>query len=1037
MPLGIENYHKNTETRRINVERERAYYIPYGREDLLHLPREYSDRLSLLSGEWDFRFFNSVTELPDSITELCDFSEKLPVPMSWQYMLGRGYDTPLYTNVNYPYPVDPPNVPENNPAGLYHRTFNLPKSEGEYLLNFEGVDSCFYLFINDVFVGYSQVSHMTSEFNVTPFVKDGENDIKVLVLKWCDGSYLEDQDKYRTSGIFRDVYLLSRPAARIDDVFIKPVLDGDSGRLTVELTSRGEVDATLTLSDKNGKTFLSGECRVEGDGVSIDLGTIKRVHKWSDEDPYLYTLTIFAGGEYISFSVGFKKIEVIGKVVYINGKKVKVKGVNRHDSHPTLGSATPFAHMERDVKIMKAFNVNTVRTSHYPNDPRFLSLCDEYGLYVIDEADLECHGLGVIAENPLTSSTAWTDSYVERARLMLERDKNHPSIIMWSVGNESGGGINHAIMADFFRTRDGSRLVHAEDESRIAQWLDFKRNDLLNGNKRDGAMEGSQYILSCLKAADTPESIEALFKRYRATYDVESRMYPDDGMLEYHLSDKTDKPFFMCEYSHAMGNGPGDIGHYWDIAYNDDSFFGGCIWEFTDHSVAVGDIYTDPKFTYGGYFGVTPHDGNFCVDGLVYPDRTPHVGLYEMKEVYKPFSISFDSEAGELSIKSRRYFKPLDDVEFFYTVERNGSVIKSGKYRPRINPEETVKTHVSIPRVDGIVTLNVIARTVIATKWAEAGHEIGREQFIINSEIEPMCDYGSYTLSDLNGSICITADNTTVTVDKASGFITGITEAGVDIITSPIRPTLWRAPTDNDRNVRREWEAAGLDDPSFVLSEFNYAKTDVGAKVNTVHKVITKGEELLTLHTTYTVAAGVGIVVSTYAELCNRVEFIPRFGFRTTVKNENEHMGYFGYGPRESYEDKRLSSYLSIHETTVTKNHEPYIKPQENGAHYGCKWARLTNDMGTGIAVFSIYDGDFSLSASHYSPEKLTKTAYNWELVPDDDITLIIDYRNSAVGSNSCGPRLRKHLQIDERSFSFSFRIKPISFGGFDPFIEY
>ena len=1037
MPLGIENYHKKLDTRRMGVEKERAYYVPYGKKESLSLPREYSDRFTLLSGEWGFRFFKSVTELPDSIKDIPAFEESIPVPMSWQYMLGRGYDTPLYTNVNYPYPVDPPNVPEENPAGLYHKTFTIAKGEGEYLLNFEGVDSCFYLFINDVFVGYSQVSHMTSEFNVTPFIKDGENDIKVLVLKWCDGSYLEDQDKYRASGIFRDVYLLSRPVSRIDDIFIKPTLSGDNGSLTVEITSRGEVDATLTLSDKNGKVILSGECHVEGDGVGIDLGTIKRVHKWSDEDPYLYTLTVFAGGEYIAFPIGFKRIEVREKVVYINGKKVKVKGVNRHDSNPFLGSATPFAHMERDIKIMKAFNVNTVRTSHYPNDPRFLELCDRYGLYVIDEADLECHGLGVIAENPLTSSVEWTDSYVERARLMLERDKNHPSIIMWSVGNESGGGINHAIMADFFRTRDGSRLVHAEDESRIAQWLDFKRNDLLNGNKRDGAMEGSQYILGCLKAADTPESIEALFKRYRATYDVESRMYPDDGMLEYYLSDKTDKPFFMCEYSHAMGNGPGDIGHYWDIAYNNDSFFGGCIWEFTDHSVAVGDIYTDPKFTYGGYFGVTPHDGNFCVDGLVYPDRTPHVGLYEMKEIYKPFKLSFDKKSSTLSVRSRRYFKSLDDVDFSYTIEENGRIIRSGRFYLRVPAEKEATTIIPMPRSSGFVTLNIVARQRFATAWADAGHEIGREQFIIQGEIEPKFDYGAYKITESDEAITVFAGNTAVTVDKASGFIAEITEMGKRVITSPITPTLWRAPTDNDRNVRREWEAAGIDKMITELSSISVSESEVGAKIDVVHKLTSAEKPLGELHTTYSIADGAGVVVTAYLELCDRVEFIPRFGFRTTVAKENEQMRYFGYGPHESYEDKRASSYIAIHETTVTKNHEPYVKPQENGAHYGCKWAELKNHGGVGIAVFSIYDGDFSLSASHYSPEKLTATAYNWELVPDDDITLIIDYRNSAVGSNSCGPRLRKHLQIDEREISFSFRIKPIGFDGFDPFIEY
>ena len=1027
MPFGITDYHKILDTGRVGVEKERAYYIPYGNERLLFLSREYSDRLTLLSGEWDFRYFKSVTELPASLEELEPFTEKIPVPTSWQYKLGRGYDTPLYTNITYPFDADPPRVPEENPAGLYHRTFTLPALDGEYLLNLEGVDSCFYLFVNGKFVGFSRVSHSTSEFNVTPFVHEGENDITVLVLKWCATSYLEDQDKYRSSGIFRDVYILSRPKARLDDIFIKPTLVGNDGRLTVEMTSRGEVDATLSLLDASGRLLLSGECRVEGDGVGIDLGSVKRVRKWSDEDPYLYTLIVFAGGEYMSFSVGFRKIEVRGKVVYINGKKVKVKGVNRHDSHPTLGSATPFAHFERDIKIMKAANVNTVRTSHYPNDPRFYELCDRYGLYVIDEADLECHGMGVIAENPLTSSPEWTAHYVERARLMLERDKNHPSIIIWSVGNESGSGINHAIMADYFRTRDGSRLVHAEDESRIAQWLDYKRK----------GKDINAYISDCTRVADTPEKTEELFGRYRKTYDVESRMYPDDEMLKYHLSDATDKPFFMCEYSHAMGNGPGDLGHYWDIAYKNDCFFGGCVWEFTDHTAAVGDIYTNPKFTYGGYFGVTPNDRNFCVDGLVYPDRTPHVGLYELKEAYKPFKLSFDKESGMLTVKSRRYFKSLDDIDFGYTVEQNGRVIRTGRFYLRVKPEGEAQTLIPVPNTEGFITLNVVARTRFATPWAQAGHEIGREQFILSDTIEPKFDYGAYKIREGENGVTVTAGELSVRVDKASGFITDITDSGRRVITSPIRPTLWRAPTDNDMNVRREWEAAGLDKMNCELLELSAVESEVGAKINVRHRLIAANSTLGELHTTYTVAEGAGIAVTAYLELEDRVEFIPRFGYRTTLSNENERLRYFGYGPHESYEDKRLSSYVAIHETTVTDNHEPYIKPQENGAHFGCKWAELLNEGGIGIAVFSLYDGDFSLSASHYSPEKLTNTAYNWELTPDGDITLIIDYRNSAVGSNSCGPRLRKHLQIDEREISFSFRIKPVSFNGFDPFVEY
>lgn len=1022
MPLGIENYHKKLDTRRLGVEKERAYYVPYGtRRCALTDTREYSERFTLLSGEWDFRFYKSVAEVPDSLAAIPPFEETISVPMNWQYMLGRGYDTPHYTNVNYPFPIDPPNVPEDNPAGLYHRKFDAPKTDGEVLLNFEGVDSCFYLFINDSFVGYSQVSHMTSEFNITPYLCEGENDIKVLVVKWCDGSYLEDQDMYRASGIFRDVYLLSRPKARILDIFAKPTLSGKDGSLTVELTSTSELDATLTLLDRNGKELKALSATVK-DVTTVDLGKIKRVRPWSDEEPYLYTLLIEAGGEFIRQKIGFKFISVSNKTVFINGKKVKAKGVNRHDSHPSLGHTVPFSHMERDVMIMKAHNINTVRTSHYPNDPRFLELCDEYGLYVIDEADLECHGMDVIAENTLTSSPEWTDAYLERARLMLERDKNHPSIIMWSVGNESGAGMNHAKMADYYRGRDGSRLVHAEDESRIAQWIDLKKS---------GAQLGDWETRGVARAT------EGCFDRYRATYDIESRMYPDDETVGYYLSDKTDKPFFMCEYSHAMGNGPGDLRTYWDYIYENDCFFGGCVWEFTDHSAAVGDIHTSPRYTYGGYFGNAPHDANFCVDGLVYPDRTPHVGLLELKQVLKPFKIDYNRLSGILTVTSRRHFKSLSDIDFYYTLERNGEVIRSGKIWLNVAPEKSATARLTVPELDGYVTLNVIARQGFDTPWAEAGYEIGREQFVLFDTLEPRFDYGAYSVSETDGAYTVTTKETTVTVSRESGLITSVRHGKRELISSPIAPTLWRAPTDNDRNVRKEWEEWGLNDLKTALTEISVKDSEVGAVI-TAKLDLTGGDKPLgTLGISYHVASDACVAVTSHLVLNDICEFIPRFGFRTTVGNEYENMSYFGYGPYESYEDKRLSSFVSTHETTVTENHEPYIRPQENGAHFGCKWAMLKNAGGRGVYFSSLYDGDFSFSASHYSPEQLTATDYDWQLSPEDNISVIIDYRNSAVGSNSCGPRLRKDLQIDEREITFSFSIKPVASDEFNPFLEY
>ncbi len=989
----------------------RSYYIPYGdMRSAINGVREYSDKFLSLCGEWDFKFYPSVSEAIGEVASV-EFKDKLTVPMNWQYALGRGYDTPHYTNISYPFPIDPPNIPEENPAGLYKRTFTLPDGwRGDALLSFEGVDSCFYLFINGCFVGYSQVSHMTSEFLVTDYLNEGENEIRVLALKWCDGSYLEDQDMYRASGIFREVYLLSRPEARLTDVYLKPTLDGERGSLTVELTATDTLEVRALLLDNSNNALKDAVFTVK-DGA-IDLGNIDGVKLWSDESPYLYTLILIANGEYIPFRFGFKTVSVSNKTVFINGAKVKAKGVNRHDSHPLLGHATPFEHMKRDILIMKAHNVNTVRTSHYPNDPRFLELCDEYGIYVVDETDLECHGMGVICESPLTASPEWRDAYLERARLMLERDKNHTSIIMWSIGNESGAGANHRAMAEYFRSRDNTRLVHAEDESRCSYYLDlYESGELIDGWGLDHISHGHGRL-----------------EDYRATYDIESRMYPDDETIDYYLSDRTDKPFFMCEYSHAMGNGPGDLGHYWDIIYKNDCFFGGCVWEFTDHSAAVGDIYTDPKYTYGGYFGNTPNDGNFCVDGLVYPDRRPHIGLLELKQVLKPFLLEYEN--GVLKITSRRYFTSLSDLVLHYTVEQNGKRVAQGGCELNVEPGESLTLKLPESELTGLVTLNVSVRQRLATDWADAGYEVGSEQFILADTLTPeLYPTGCSKITESPEVYTALTGGIGYVIDKNSGLITKIHNGGESIITSALRPTLWRAPTDNERSVRREWQDAGYDK---MTTECESVSVTNDGRILSRLLLRAGGNRLGRLDINYRFADG-QVTLDTELSLEGGSEFLPRFGFRTTLAERYENVTYLGYGPHEAYEDKRLSARLATHVTTATDNYEPYIKPQENGAHYGTRWAMLRDASATGIFVAA---KEFSLSASHYSPEQLMQAEYNWQLVPERDITLIIDYRNSAVGSNSCGPRLHEEYRIKEKQIAFSFKIKPIM-GNVDPFREY
>jgi len=1032
MPFGIKDYHKDLETLHLNTLAPHAYFIPHKTEqsakgDL----REYSPYFKTLLGEWDFKFYPSVDLVPDVREGNVEFTEKLPVPMNWQNMLGRGYDVPNYTNVEYPYPVEPPFVPNMNPAGLYSRDFTLSESYlsgKDILLSFEGVDSCFYLFVNGKFVGYSQVSHGTSEFDLTDLVHAGKNNIKVLVLKWCDGSYLEDQDMFRASGIFREVFLLARDKTRIEDYFVRTSLSDNfsTASLRIEAKTKGECRIFAELYSPEGELLSNSEGIIDGEG-EISLPQIKKPVLWSDEEPVLYSLIIRCGDEVIYEPVGFRRIEVSGRVILINGKPVKAKGVNRHDSHPILGHATPMEHVRRDLMIMKAHNVNTIRTSHYPNDPRFYRLCDLYGFYVVDEADLECHGIGIYRHNvPLTTDPKWTHAYLDRAERMLERDKNRPSVIMWSVGNESGAGLNHRLMIEYYKRRDPSRLVHAEDESRRAHDYDTTVERASSGDKKAAELIEQMHKDGC--------SAEG----YRSYLDIESRMYPSvEEIEEYYVNpDKNDKPFYLCEYCHAMGNGPGDLRAYWDLIYKHDCLFGGCVWEFTDHSVATGDSpYHNPKYTYGGDFGDFPNSGCFCVDGLVYPDRRAHVGLIELKQIIAPFFCEYEN--GSLTVTSRRYFKSLSDLTAFYTVEVNGSVTSSGELCVLdILPGKSKSYSLKIDAPEGAVTtLNISVKQNTATPWAQIGHEVGFCQFIIKDELKKSAPCGDATLITLPEAFVACFGECEVRVSRTSGLIESIKDNGQEMLKEPITPTIWRAPTDNDMNIKKKWQELRFDKMDTHCYGVHATKADCGVKITVWNTLGAPSKTpAVRMTTVYTFSEKTGITVSTDATVTPWVTYLPRFGFKMLLPESFEDISYFGYGPYESYEDKRLASRLSLFKTTATENFEHYVRPQENSAHYGTRWATVSSVAGHGLYFSS---ESFSFSASHFTPEQLTETAHDYELVPMKETSVIIDYRNSAVGSNSCGPELAEELRISEKKFSFSFSIKPVFVSNIEPFAEY
>jgi len=1018
MSLNLPRYFEDPSTLHVGCEAPRTYFVPYESEAAAASDNRASSRyFKSLCGEWNFRWY-------PRLSAVCDFTapgfttegmDKLTVPMNWQVALDRGYDVPNYTNVNYPYPVDPPFVPDNNPCGLYIRDFTVPAhaADKRVYMNFEGVDSCFYLWINDAFVGYSQVSHMTSEFEITKFIRAGKNTVKVLVLKWCDGSYLEDQDMWRFSGIFREVYLLYRDPAHIRDVFVRPELADDfrSGGFRIELDKTGDVPVSLKLLDPAGSVIAEGPA--ENDTV---LG-LSAVSLWSDEQPNLYTLYLYAGSEVIRIDCGLRRVEVKNKVVYINGRKVKARGVNRHDSHPILGHATPYEHMLRDLYIMKAHNVNMVRTSHYPNDPRFTALCDKLGIYVCDEADIETHGFTRIGNwDQLTNSEAWTEAYLDRARRMLERDKNHPSIIMWSVGNESGVGCNHRAMADYYHTRDGSRLVHSEDVTRR---------------------------LSRNLAAEDKEAQKNVVCDY---IDVDSRMYPTPAdCLNLYIKNKNVKhPLYLCEYSHAMGNGPGDLKAYWDLILAHDEFFGGCVWEFIDHSVAItapGGVnkYLHPAYTYGGDFGDTPNDGNFCVDGLVWPDRRPHTGLLELKQVLCPVQITAEKEEGRITVKNLRFFTDLSDVELYWSVERDGVSVLSGKADVPAAPQKTRRVTLFTPDgcTCGVRTLNISVRQKHPTPWAQAGYEIGFFQLPLASSetlTAPAADEPVSVIAD-EKKIVITADETVYTVCRSCGLVKSICDNGREMITEPIRPTVWRAPTDNDRNIKHEWMKVGYD--RAVWKCYSVSEPVCDGKSASVTAGFSMGAApnapVLRGTVTYTVTAVGGLKITYDVKVADKLPPLPRFGIRLTLPEGNEHMRYFGWGPHESYADKRLASRLGLFASTVAENDQPYVRPQENSAHADCRFAEVSSVAGHGLFF---YGDNFSFSASHYTPEQLTRTAHAYELIPNAETTVIADYKQAGIGSNSCGPQLAKEFRFDEREFTYTIRVKPGFSGDVRPFEE-
>lgn len=1008
-------YHENLKKIHVNTRMKHSYFVPASSKNLASMPRELSDRAIFLSGEWRFLYCENDTYLPDNFNELSfDIGalDTISVPSVWQ---NYGYDSHNYINHRFPIPYDPPYVPFDNPCGLYVRDFELEDDKMQKHLVFEGVDSCMYVFVNGKFVGYSQCSHNISEFDVTEFVHSGNNRIAVLVYKYCDGTYLEDQDKLRMSGIFRDVYILLRPEKRVEDFFIKEEFNKDYKKATmsVEFITKKKAEPTVTLLDDTGDVVATDSCLNISDAHDKGYDTcvklnIDNPHMWNAEDPYLYTLVIETADEVIVRKIGFRKIEVKNRVIYLNGQNIKFKGTNRHDSSPINGYAVTYEEMLKDITMIKAHNMNAVRTSHYPNSPLFLELCDEYGLYVIDESDVEVHGpvdlyggydeslFSMIADDP-----DWADAIVDRVESNVERDKNVTSVVFWSLGNEAGYGCGFEKASAFIKKRDNTRLVHYES-----------------------ALHAKQYDVSLL--TPVPLCNYKYTKRPDGKYDfdsldVYSRMYPSIEESKDYIKNG-DKPMIMCEYCHAMGNGPGDLKEYWDLIYANDSFAGGFIWEWCDHSVYMGTTNDGkPKYYYGGDWDDKYNDGNFCLDGLVYPDRTPHTGLKEVMNTYRPVRL-LKADGNEFTFVNTLDFTDLKDkIVIEYQILTDGKLVKSKELKVSAKPHKKFKVTIedklpTKPNSSILFIYKYIANDadyLKETKDAPFQNILGFDQHVLSvADNSIKISSKSVPSYSENGEfITVEGAKFKYTYSKRLCGFTDIVNNNVSYLCAPMNINIMRAPTDNDNFIKNEWYKFHYDDLTYRTKKLNIGAKDNCLVIDTEISVSAKTMiPFLRVHAVYTINDAGNILINMSADKDIRIPYLPRFGMRLMLDNEFENVSYYGYGPYESYIDKRRASYLSRFSDTVSNMHEDYIMPQENGSHYGCSDVTLVSNK---IGAIKICGESFSFNASHYTQEELALKNHNYELVESGMTVLCIDGAMSGIGTNSCGPALFDEYRVD------------------------
>ena len=1006
----VPRYYEDLSVLHENTMPARAYFIPASkRMDNLVEHREESDRMQLLNGTWKFQYFNSIYDVQEPFFEK-DYDtenfDEIQVPSVWQM---AGYDTHQYTNIRYPFPFDPPYVPQDIPCGTYVHTFVYHKDENapKAFLNFEGVDSCFYVWINGSYVGYSQVSHMTSEFDITDLLRDGENSIAVLVMKWCDGSYLEDQDKFRMSGIFRDVYILKRPKQAISDYHIKTRIEDMLAKVEIEMKFYSPLNVKISIEDRNGAVVALGSIAEEGTAVL----EIASPELWNTENPYLYKLILETENEVIVDHIALRKIEIKDQVIYLNGQKIKFRGVNRHDSDPVTGFTINLEQITTDLTLMKQHNFNAIRSSHYPNAPFFYEMCDKYGFMVIDEADIEAHGPFMIYRKEdtdynrfkrwnekIADDPVWEEAIVDRVKLMVERDKNRFCIVMWSMGNESAYGCNFEKALEWTKNFDPDRITQYES---------------------------------------------ARYRNYDETYDysnldVYSRMYPALSEIQEYLDKDGSKPFLLVEYCHSMGNGPGDFEDYFQMIQDNDKMCGGFVWEWCDHAIAHGTAENGKTiYAYGGDHGEEIHDGNFCMDGLVYPDRTVHTGLLEYKNVYRPARvISYNKESGELVLHNYMDFDDLKDyVKISYELTQDGLVISKG-----ILPEFSVAPHgegktnlkINVPE-NGKCYLKLIYHLKKELPLLDEDHILGFDEIEVSKE-DTKCKLAEKWIPKtvVDSELQVNENDTQIhikgrefayTIDKRTALFTEMKFAGREYLNHPMELNIWRAPTDNDMYIKSEWKKAHYDKAYTRAYTTEVAQGKHGVKITSHASVVAETvQKILDVTITWKIEAAGKIDADIAVTKDDEFPDLPRFGVRMFLDKKLSAVRYFGMGPQESYCDKHQAASHGLYRADVGDLHEDYIRPQENGSHYDCEYVELNNSR---YGIVASAEKAFSFNASYYTQEELEKKTHNYELTESDSVVFCVDYALNGIGSNSCGPVVLEQYRFDDVLFRFQFTLIP------------